>query len=131
MQQFTEWVVEMPADREASALEGYVGDGSDSGRFSVGTASGRLFALLVAGSFMEGIEPFESRGGQIRSRSVLVAMGSARRFGDRGPPRRLTARSMAAISILVTYGSRPVMPKRQHSVVAGHDDPAFIASTSA
>jgi hypothetical protein len=60
MQQFTEWVVEMPAEQDASALQSYVGDAA-SGRVSVGTASGRLFALLVAGSFMEGIAPFESK----------------------------------------------------------------------
>jgi len=60
MQQFNEWVVEMPAEQDASALQSYVGDAA-SGRVSVGTASGRLFALLVAGSFMEGIEPFESK----------------------------------------------------------------------
>jgi hypothetical protein len=33
---------------------------SVGGRFVTGVASGRLFSLLVAGSSMEGVDPFES-----------------------------------------------------------------------
>lgn len=60
-QQFTQWVVEMPGAKEADALVQYVGmDARRGSRFAIGVASGRLFSLIVAGSFMEGVEPFES-----------------------------------------------------------------------
>jgi post-segregation antitoxin (ccd killing protein) len=60
-QQFTQWVVEMPGAAEANSLVQYVGGNARLGsRFVVGVASGRLFSLLVAGSFVDGVEPFES-----------------------------------------------------------------------
>jgi len=60
-QQFTEWVVEMPDAEDAATLVRYVGvDGRRDSRFAAGVASGRLFSLLVAGSFVDGVAPFES-----------------------------------------------------------------------
>jgi hypothetical protein len=60
-QMFIQWVVEMPTERAANALVSFVGDGKTlDGRFCLGVASGRLFSLLVAGSFREGVAPFES-----------------------------------------------------------------------
>ena len=73
----------------------------------------------------------ESSNGQIRSRSAVARIGNARRFGESGPPRARTARRMATISMLVTYGSRPVIPKRQHSLLAGQLECAWELSTSA
>lgn len=58
---FIEWVVEMPAATDAEQLVADVGNGAPlSGRFAAGVSEGRLFALLVAGSSQEGIEPYES-----------------------------------------------------------------------
>jgi hypothetical protein len=60
-QQFVQWVVEMPTAEEATTLVEYVGVNTRlGGRFVTGVASGRLFSLLVAGSSMEGVDPFES-----------------------------------------------------------------------
>ena len=60
-QQFIQWVVEMPSADEARTLVEYVGrDARLGGRFMIGVASGRLFSLLVAGSAMDGVDPFET-----------------------------------------------------------------------
>ena len=60
-QQFVQWVVEMPSAEEANRLVDYVGVNTPQpARFTIGLASGRLFSLLVAGSSMEGVKPFES-----------------------------------------------------------------------
>jgi hypothetical protein len=57
------------------------------------------------------------------------ATGSVRRFGI--PPRARTARSSSASSTAVGYGSRPVTPKRQQSVLASQRQPSSSASTLA
>lgn len=75
--------------------------------------------------------PRSERSAQTRSRAASPESGNARRFGDRAPPRARTARSTAAASMLVTYGSRPVTPNRQHSVDVAQVLPAWSASASA
>lgn len=61
MQMFIEWVVEMPAERDCEQLVADVGTGTElDGRYIIGLAVGRLFALLVAGSWQQGVEPYES-----------------------------------------------------------------------
>ena len=51
----------MPTAEQANTLGTYVGVNTRlGGRFVIGVASGRLFSLLVAGSSMEGVAPFES-----------------------------------------------------------------------
>jgi len=61
-QQFVQWVVEMPSAEDARTLARYVGVNTRlGGQFVIGVASGRLFSLLVAGSVMEGVAPFETR----------------------------------------------------------------------
>jgi hypothetical protein len=60
-QLFVQWVVEMPSAEEANRLVEYVGaNAPQDTRFTIGLASGRLFSLLVAGSSMDGVKPFES-----------------------------------------------------------------------
>lgn len=55
------WFAELASSADGLELVAHVG-GSETadGRFVVGVSVGRLFALLVAGSFQQGIEPFES-----------------------------------------------------------------------
>jgi hypothetical protein len=61
-QLFIQWVVEMPSESEAATLVEYIGGGENlEGRFSIGVNSGRLFSLLVGGSFQQDVPPFESQ----------------------------------------------------------------------
>jgi hypothetical protein len=61
-QMFFQWIVEVPTESEAKQLVEDAGSATSLGdRICVGVSSGRLFGLLVAGSFMQGVEPFESR----------------------------------------------------------------------
>jgi hypothetical protein len=61
-QMFIAWIVEMPASRDCEQLLSDVGMGiCKSGRFVVGTSVDRWFALLVAGSWQEGVKPYESQ----------------------------------------------------------------------
>lgn len=55
------WVIEMPSSSDCENLVKAVGSGAPlSGRYAVGVSEGKLFAILVAGSVQEGVEPFES-----------------------------------------------------------------------
>ena len=65
-----------------------------------------------------------------RSVGARASSGAGARPRLRAPPLRATARSTRATSIDVTYGSRPVIPNRQHSVDAGHVSLLSRASTS-
>jgi hypothetical protein len=61
MQMFVAWVVEMPGEGDCEQLVADVGTGTElDGRYVIGLAVGRLFALLVAGSWQQGVEPYES-----------------------------------------------------------------------
>jgi hypothetical protein len=61
MQMFLEWVVEMPTEGDCDQLVADVGTGTElDGIYVMGLAVGRLFALLVAGSWQQGVEPYES-----------------------------------------------------------------------
>jgi hypothetical protein len=60
-QMLVQWVAEMPSPEDANTLVEYAGANRSTGsHFVTGMARGRLFALLVAGSSFEGVEPFES-----------------------------------------------------------------------
>ena len=60
-QMFVIWIAEMPASSDCAHLVSYVGPTADrNGRFAVAVTTGRLLALLVAGSFKQGTEPYES-----------------------------------------------------------------------
>lgn len=51
----------MPNAEDAATLVRFVGsDRRSDSRFAAGVASGRLFSLLVAGSLVTGVAPFES-----------------------------------------------------------------------
>lgn len=61
-QMFVHWLAELPSSSEAEQLVTYLGSGSHlSGRFAVGYSVRRLFGLLVAGSTVAGIDPYESQ----------------------------------------------------------------------
>ena len=61
-QMFVHWVVELSSKGEAEELVSHVGSGSQlSGRFSIGYSVGNLFGLLVAGSIIDEVRPYESR----------------------------------------------------------------------
>jgi hypothetical protein len=61
-QMFLTWIVELPSRDDCAQLVADVGNGSaHEGRYVVGVSAGRLFALCVAGSFQQGVEPYESR----------------------------------------------------------------------
>jgi hypothetical protein len=60
-QLFIEWVIEMPSSSDCEFLMDAVGSGTPlGGRYAAGISEGKLFAILVAGSAQEGVEPFES-----------------------------------------------------------------------
>jgi hypothetical protein len=60
-QMFVIWIAEMPSPHDCVQLVSDVGAGTGhEGRFAVGVSGGCLFALLVAGSCQEGVQPFES-----------------------------------------------------------------------
>jgi hypothetical protein len=56
---FIHWLVELPSERESEQLVTYAGC-QLSGRFSVGYSYRSLFGLLVAGSVVSGVAPYES-----------------------------------------------------------------------
>ena len=58
-QMFIHWLVELPSERESEQLVTYAGCRL-SGRFSVGYSYRSLFGLLVAGSVVSGVAPYES-----------------------------------------------------------------------
>ena len=61
-QMFLTWIVELPSPDDCAQLVADVGNGSaHEGRYVVAVSAGRLFALCVAGSFQQGVEPYESR----------------------------------------------------------------------
>ena len=74
------WIAEMPSPTDGVELVADVGDGeTHDGRFVAGVSVGRLFALVVAGSFQQGIEPFESAAtvNELRSRIRTCLAGSS------------------------------------------------------
>jgi hypothetical protein len=55
------WIAEMPSADDSVQLLADVGNGvAHEGRYAVGVSAGCLFALVVAGSFQQGVEPYES-----------------------------------------------------------------------
>lgn len=61
-QMFLTWIAELPSSDDCVQLVADVGSGSaHDGRYVVAVSAGRLFALCVAGSFQQGVEPYESR----------------------------------------------------------------------
>lgn len=68
------WIAEVLSPADSVRLVADVGDGAAlGGRFAFGVSAGRLFALLVAGSCQDGVEPVDSPaalkdlGGRIRA----------------------------------------------------------------
>ena len=56
------WIVELTSPNDCAQLVSDVGNGSaHEGRYVVAVSAGRLFALCVAGSFQQGVEPYESQ----------------------------------------------------------------------
>lgn len=60
-QMLVHWLVELPSRDASAQLVKFLGSGLHiSGRFAVGYSVGSLFGLLVAGSAVDGVEPYES-----------------------------------------------------------------------